>query len=86
MVFGDVYSISSDMDDDDKLINKNLIARQIGRAVSEWVKKNSIEEDVYVVAEVSRPTLYVDEDGVTHTGSLIKVNVEMADDDEDDDY
>lgn len=76
------------MDDDDKLINKNLIARQIGRAVSEWVKKNSIEEDVYVVAEVSRPTLYVDEDGVTHTVPLIKVNVEMADDDddEDDDY
>ena len=73
------------MDDDDKLINKNLIARQIGRSVSEWVKKNSIEEDVYVVAEVSHPTLYVDEDGVTHTGPLIKVNVEMADDDDDDD-
>lgn len=76
------------MDSSDKAILENEVARSIGKAVSAWLKKNGIEESVTVSAAVMRPTLYVDELGVSHNGSVTIIDVDIHDDDEeeDDDY
>ena len=73
------------MDSDDRRILENEVARTVGTAVSRWMKKNGIEEDVTVNAMVVRPTLYVDETGISHCGPLAVVNVTIADDEDDDD-
>jgi hypothetical protein len=72
------------MDEEEKKILQYEVAKNIGRAVSEWMKKNEVEEDVTITAAVLHPTLYVDELGVSHTGPLTLVDVSI--DDEDDDY
>ena len=72
------------MDADDRKILENEVARSIGKAVSQWMKKNDIEDSVTVSAAVIRPTLYVDETGVSHTGPLTIIDVSIADDEEDD--
>ena len=75
------------MDKDNKKIMQCQVAKMIGRAVSEWMKKNGIDEDVSITAAVMHPTLYVDELGVSHTGPLTLIDVDIEDeDDEDDDY
>lgn len=73
------------MDSDDRRILENEVARTVGTAVSRWMKKNGIEDDVNVSAVVMRPTLYVDETGVSHTGPLTIVDVDIACDDGEDD-
>lgn len=73
------------MDEANKKILQYEAAKTIGRAVSEWLKKNSIEEDVTVSAAVLHPTLYVDEIGVSHTGPLTMIDVCIDDDSDDDD-
>lgn len=72
------------MDEEEKKILQYEVAKNIGRAVAEWMKKNEVEEDVVINAAVVHPTLYVDEFGVSHTGPLTLVDVSI--DDEDDDY
>jgi hypothetical protein len=72
------------MDEEEKKILQYEVAKNIGRAVAEWMKKNEVEEDVVINAAVVHPTLYVDELGVSHTGPLTLVDVSI--DDEDDDY
>jgi hypothetical protein len=74
------------MDEEEKKILQYEVAKNIGRAVSEWMKKNEVEEDVTITAAVLHPTLYVDELGVSHTGPLTLVDVSIDDDDDDDDY
>lgn len=75
------------MDRSDKAIMAHEVARTVGRAVGAWLKKNGIEDSVTVSAAVIRPTLYVDELGVPHNGSVTLVDVEIHDDDdEEDDY
>jgi len=73
------------MDSSDKAILENEVARSIGKAVSQWIRKNGIEGDVTVTAAVIRPTLYVDEQGVSHNGHLTVIDVSL-DDDDDDEY
>ena len=72
------------MDSDDRRILENEVARTVGTAVSRWMKKNGIDDDVNVSAVVMRPTLYVDETGVSHTGPLTIVDVDIACDDDED--
>ena len=75
------------MDQDDKKILESEIAVPVGRAVSQWLRKNQIEEPVIVQANVMQPTCYIDEAGVSHTGKLITVNCRIIEpDDDDDDY
>ena len=74
------------MDEEEKKILQYEVAKNIGRAVSEWMKKNEVEEDVTISAAVLHPTLYVDELGVSHSGPLTLIDVSIDDDDEDDDY
>lgn len=74
------------MDEEEKKILQYEVAKNIGRAVSEWMKKNEVEEDVTITAAVLHPTLYVDELGVSHSGPLTLIDVSIDDDDEDDDY
>lgn len=73
------------MDYADKKILENEIATPIGRAVSQWMKKNRIEEPVSITASVVHPSCYVDEQGMSHTGPLIICNVRIVDDEEWDD-
>jgi hypothetical protein len=73
------------MDEDNKKILQYQAAKIIGRAVSEWMKKNAIEEDVTISAVVTHPTLYVDELGVSHTGPLTLIDVDIEEEDNDDD-
>lgn len=74
------------MDEEEKKILQYEVAKNIGRAVAEWMKKNEVEEDVVINAAVVHPTLYVDELGVSHTGPLTLVDVSIDDEDDDDDY
>ena len=74
------------MEEEEKKILQYEVAKNIGRAVSEWMKKNEVEEDVTISAAVLHPTLYVDELGVSHSGPLTLIDVSIDDDDEDDDY
>ena len=76
------------MDDSDKLIIKNELATQIGRAVNAWLKRNDIESGVIANAVVTTPTLYVDDNGISHTGALTIIDIRLEEDDdieEDDD-
>lgn len=78
------------MEDTDKKIFEHDIARQVGLAVSRWMKKNSIDADVDIQAVVSKPTMYIDETGAPHGGQLVVVDVNIRededyDDDDDDD-
>ena len=77
--------ISSVMGSGDKEILAKILARPIGEAVSQWAKKNDVEFPVEVYAELSTPTLYLDENGVAHNGNLVTVNVTLSEDDDDDD-
>lgn len=70
------------MEQDDRLILENEAARSIGKAVFQWMKKNGIEDSVTVNAAVIRPTLFVDETGVSHTGPLTIIDVSIIDDDD----
>lgn len=72
------------MDYADKKILENEIAAPLGRAVSQWMKKNHIEEPVSITASVVHPSCYVDEQGVSHNGPLVVCNVNIIDDDYDD--
>ena len=74
------------MEEEEKKILQYEVAKNIGRAVSDWMKKNEVEEDVTISAAVLHPTLYVDELGVSHSGPLTLIDVSIDDDDEDDDY
>lgn len=74
------------MDEEEKKILQYEVAKNIGRAVAEWMKKNEVDEDVVINAAVVHPTLYVDELGVSHTGPLTLVDVSIDDEDDDDDY
>lgn len=74
------------MDADDKKIIENEVARGVGKAVFQWMKKNGIEDNVTVNAAIIRPTLFVDETGVSHTGPVTIIDVNVMDDDDDDDY
>lgn len=74
------------MDEEEKKILQYEVAKNIGRAVAEWMKKNEVEEDVVINAAVVHPTLYIDELGVSHTGPLTLVDVSIDDEDDDDDY
>lgn len=74
------------MDKEDRLILENFVAKSVGKAVSDWIKKNGITDDVFISAMVSKPTLYIDETGVSHTGPLITVEVSFEDSEDDDDY
>ncbi len=74
------------MDEEEKKILQYEVAKNIGRAVSDWMKKNEVKEDVTISAAVLHPTLYVDELGVSHSGPLTLIDVSIDDDDEDDDY
>ena len=74
------------MDENDKKILENEVARGVGKAVSQWMKKNGIEDNVTVTAAIIRPTLYLDETGVSHTGPLTMIDVNIMDDDDDDDF
>ena len=73
------------MDINDRKILENEVARGIGKAVSAWMKKNGIEDSVTINAAIIRPTLYMDETGVSHTGPLTIIEVSIIDDDDDDD-
>ena len=72
------------MDKVDREIAENVLAKQLGRIVSEWSKRHDVDGDVEVSALIQRPTCYVDEVGVVHTGMLITVDISIADDDFDD--
>ena len=74
------------MEEEEKKILQYEVAKNIGRAVSDWMKKNEVEEDVTISAALLHPTLYVDELGVSHSGPLTLIDVSIDDDDEDDDY
>lgn len=77
------------MDMDDKRIVEGELAGPVGRAVSQWMRKNGIEEPVTVTATVSHPTCYVDETGVSHSGPLVVCNVHILDEEDyydDEDY
>lgn len=65
----------------DLLILKNSCAVPVGRVISEWMKKNGIDNDVAVNATISYPSCYIDECGVPHSGPLVVVDVDIADDD-----
>ena len=82
---GRVSLISSAMESEDKEILAKVLASPIGDAVSQWAKKNGVEFPVEVYAELSTPTLYLDENGVAHNGNLVTVNVTLSDEDDDDD-
>ena len=73
------------MESGDRSILEHELAGPIGRAVSQWCRKNGITDEVYVSAEVRRPTCYVDDDGVVHTGIVVTVDCTIADDDDTDD-
>ena len=70
------------MDYADKKILENEIAVPLGKAVSQWIRKNGIDCPVYVSAEVSQPSCYIDEQGVSHVGKLVTVDCEIADDED----
>lgn len=70
------------MDSTDKKIMEHELAQPIGKAVSAWCKKNNIDVPVSVYSQVMRPTLYVDETGVSHSGNLIIIDVQIKDDDD----
>lgn len=74
------------MDEANKKILQYEAAKNIGRAVSEWLKKNEVDEDVAVTAAVIHPTLFVDEMGVSHSGPLTIIDVTIDDDDDEDEY
>lgn len=71
------------MDNTDKKILENELAQPLGRAVSLWAKKNDIDSPVVINANLTHPSCYVDEQGVTHFGHLIVVNCEIIDNDDD---
>ena len=73
------------MDETDRKIVTNLLAKQIGEAVSKWMARNGIEDGVQAHAFVETPTCYIDEKGEMHTGRLIPVNVDFLDEDDEDD-
>lgn len=73
------------MDYVDKKIMESEIAAPIGKAVSQWMKKNDITDPVSIHATVAHPTCYVDEQGLSHSGPLIICNVQIINDEWDDD-
>ena len=67
------------MDSADRKILENEIAVPVGKAISQWVRKNGIEDPVSVQVTVTHPTCYIDEVGVSHAGRLIVCNAEIMD-------
>lgn len=77
------------MDEADRKILEHELAGPVGKAVSQWMRKNGIDEPVIVQAQVSQPTCYIDDEGVSHSGKLVTVNcriVDEPDDIDDDDF
>lgn len=73
------------MDSADKRILEHKLAKPIGKAVSEWLKENDlVDVPVIAAASVVHPSLYVDENGVSHTGHVVLIDVEINDGDDDD--
>lgn len=72
------------MNKTDKEMVVGLLSKEVGRAVSQWAKKNAIQDSVVAEAYLSTPSCYVDESGVVHFGQLITVDIDIEDDDSDD--
>lgn len=73
----------------DKKIMANQLSRKVGRAIYDTISKEGFDEPMAVVAEVTNPTCYYDDNGQAHDGRLICVRVTFAEDDDedyDDDY
>lgn len=78
------------MDSSDGKIFSYQLASSVGKAVSEFLSSHpEIPGDrVDIGADVVKPTMYLDEDGVPHSGRVVLVDVRfsvMDDDDDDDD-
>lgn len=74
------------MDSADRKILEHKLSKQIGKAVNEWLKENGLEDEpVVAAASVLHPSLYVDDNGVSHTGHVVLVDVQINDDDDDED-
>lgn len=72
------------MDYSDRKILEHKLAVPIGKAISDWLRDNDLQDmPVVVGASVVRPSLYVDEKGVSHTGHVVLVDIEIDDDDDD---
>ena len=77
-------STCSIMDNADKKIFEHKLSKQIGKAVSEWLKENCLEDmPVIAAASVIHPSLYVDDNGEAHTGHVVLVDVHINEDDDD---
>lgn len=72
------------MDSDDKKILENEMSVKVARMVRKWCDDNEVYDPVVVHATVSHPSCYLDDAGVIHTGSLIAVDCDIVDDDDDD--
>lgn len=72
------------MEYSDKKILEHKLAVPIGKAINDWLRENDLQ-DVPVVCQASvvHPSLYVDENGVSHTGHVALIDVEIDDDDDD---
>ena len=73
------------MEKEDKVILENEVSVAVDRVVSQWIKKNEVDDPVIVQANVMQPTCYIDDAGVSHSGKLITVNCHIVEIDEDDD-
>lgn len=63
------------MDDTDKKIIADQLAKQVGKIVSSCYEKGGLDEDVSVEVSVETPTCYFDENGVPHNGRIVIVDV-----------
>lgn len=74
------------MDETDRRIIADQLAKQVGRIVSRCYEKDGFDEDMSVEVSVETPTCYFDENGAPHNGRIVIVDVSFAgEEDEDDD-
>lgn len=74
------------MEQTDREILQNLLARRIGNVVNETISGREVDGDISISVMVESPDYYLDEKGNGHSGRLITVVVdfmEESDDDED---
>lgn len=73
------------MEQEDRKILQYRIASNVGKMVSEIIRKEqALDDDVHIAVLVEHPTCYIDDLGEAHTGKLITVAVDFIEEEEED--
>lgn len=75
------------MEQADRQILQHTLAKRIGGAVSEIVRKEQgLDEDIRIEVFVENPSCYYDDNGKMHTGKIVTVMVDFIEEDDEEGY